>query len=98
MSQTANDPTGSCCGPRSVTSLQLGSQRRPGGYRQPCPHDAIGAKHPDAEVGDVHGAAFAMAVAGTPAKELSHHQFDVCTLGDGVSVTTMGADDFVVSA
>src|SRR5207244_8278582 len=59
----------------------------------PSGDDAIGAEHADPEIGDVHRAAFALAVAGLPAIELGHHAVEVGTLGDAVAVAAMRRDD-----
>ena len=59
--------------------------------------DAVSAQHTDAEISDVHGAAFAFAVAGLSAVKFSHHPIQIGTLGEAVPVTAVGADDLVVS-
>ena len=82
----------------AVAALQLGGQGRAGGYGHSRSHDAVGAQHPHAEVGDVHRAAFAVAIAVAAAEQLGHHQVDVGALGDGVAVAAMGAGDAVGSA
>src|SRR5204862_1725233 len=55
----------------------------------------ICAEHADAEIGDVHGAALALAVACLPPVELGHHALEVGTLGDAVAVAPMRRDDLV---
>ena len=55
--------------------------------------DPVGAEHPNAEIGDMHGAALALAVAGLPTVELGHHAVEVGALGDAVAVATMRRDD-----
>ena len=53
---------------------------------------------PDVEVGDVHRAALALAVAVAPAEQLGHHAVDVGALGDAVAVAAMVADDAIGDA
>ena len=79
----------------AVAALQLGGQGRAGGQGHSRAHDAVGAQHADAEVGDVHRAALAVAVAVAAAEKLGHHQVDVGALGDGVAVAAVGAGDAV---
>ena len=38
----------------AVAALQLGGEGRAGGDGHSCAHDAVGAQHTHAEVGDVH--------------------------------------------
>ena len=76
-------------------ALELGGQRRPAGDRQPAADDAVGAQHPHREVGDVHGAALALAVAVGAAEQLGHHAPDVGALGDAVAVAAVGAGDAI---
>ncbi len=59
-------------------------------------HDGVGAEHALVEVGDVHGAALAVAQAGGLAHEFLHHAHHVTALGDGVTVTPVGAAHHVV--
>src|SRR5262249_37527304 len=51
----------------------------------------VGAQHAHGKVGDVHGAALALAVAVDPAEQLGHHPPDVGALGDAVAVAAVGA-------
>ena len=53
---------------------QLQRLRRADGDRDAAGHDAVGAQHADGEIGDVHGAALAAAVAARAAEELRHHR------------------------
>ena len=59
--------------------------------------DPVGAEHADAEIGDVHRAALALAVAGLPPVELGHHAVEVGALGDAVAVAAMRRDDPVAA-
>ena len=68
-----------------------------GDDRNPTRDDPVGAEHPDAEIGDVHGAALALAVAGLPPVELGHHAVEVGALGDAVAVAAMRRDDPVAA-
>ena len=76
-------------------ALHLGGQRRPAGDRQAAPDDAIGAEHAHREVGDVHGAALALAIAVHPPEQLRHHAADVGALGDAMAMAPVGADHAV---
>ena len=75
----------------AVASLQLGGQGRAGGQGKSGSHDAVGSQHTHAEVGDVHRAALAVAVAVGAAEELRHHPVDAGAFGDGVAVAAVGA-------
>ena len=81
-----------------VPSFHLGRQGRSRRYGQTSPHDAVGPQHTHAEVGDMHRAAFAVAVTVAAPEQLRHHQLDIRTLGDGMPVTPMGAGDPVLPA
>ena len=48
------------------------------------------------QVGDMHGAAPAPAIAGLLAKELGHHPAGVVPFGDGVTMTPVRADDVIL--
>ena len=77
---------------RHVTlPLELGRQRRPAGDGQPAAADAVGTQHPHREIGDVHGAALALAVAVHAPEQLGHHAPDVGALGDAMAVAAVGA-------
>jgi len=65
------------------------------GDRHAAGDDAVGAQHPDGEVGDVHRAALALAIAVGAAEELGHHPVDVGALGDAVPVAPVGARDAI---
>ena len=81
-------------------ALALHLRREPGAGddRDPAGDDAVGAEHADAEIGDVHRAALALAIAGLPAVELGHHAVEVRPLGDAMAVAAMGRDDPVAAA
>ena len=68
-----------------VTAFQLGGDASAGGDRQSSPDNAIGAEHARVEIGDVHRATLALAVAGPPAEQLGHHAFHVGAFGDAVA-------------
>ena len=78
--------------------VHLRREPRAGDDRDAAGDDAVGAEHADAEIGDVHGAALALAVAGLPAVELGHHALEVGALGDAVAVAAMRRDDLVAAA
>jgi hypothetical protein len=69
-----------------------------GGDADAAADDAVGAEDAGVEVGDVHGAALALAVAGGLAKQLRHHQVEAAALGDAVAVAAVGAGDVVLGA
>src|SRR5262249_59529038 len=73
--------------------LHLSGKAGPGDDRDPAGDDPVGPEHADAEIGDVHRAALALAIAGLPAVELGHHAVEVGALGDAVAVAAMGRDD-----
>ena len=58
---------------------------------------AVGAEHADLEVGDMHGAALAVAGAALAPEQLAHHGERVGTLGDGVAVAAVGREQDVGS-
>ena len=60
--------------------------------------DAVGAQHPECHVGNVHGAALALAVARGPTVELGEHGTELAAFGDQVAVTPVGAGDPVFVA
>ena len=81
-----------------VRPLQLGGEAGAGGERHGRAHDAVRAHDVELHVGDVHGAAEALAIAGLAAHQLRHHAVDARTLGDAVAVAAViGGDDVVVA-
>src|SRR5208282_1778701 len=56
---------------------------------------AVGAEHALGQVGDVHGAALAVAAAGLAAVDLGHHLVHVYAPGDAVAVAAVRAGDAV---
>ena len=82
----------------TVRPLQLGGEAGAGGERHGRAHDAVRAHDVELHVGDVHGAAEALAIAGLAAHQLRHHAVDARTLGDAVAVAAVvGGDDVVVA-
>src|SRR5205823_459990 len=81
-----------------VGAPDLRRQGRAGRDAHPAADDAVGPEDAPVDVGDVHAAALALAVAGRLAEQLSHHQLDVAALGDAVAVAAVGAGDEVVLA
>ena len=81
------------------TALAFHLRRKAGAGddRNAARDDAVGAEHADAEIGDVHGAALALAVAGLPPVQLGHHAVQVGALGDAVAVAAMRRDDPVAA-
>ena len=74
------------------------AERGAGADRQSGRHDAVAAQDVEVEVGDVHGAAEAAAVAVDAPHQLGHHAVDAGALGDAVAVAAVVADDVVVHA
>src|SRR3977135_888246 len=66
---------------------------RPADARTPPRDYPVGSEHADAEIGDVHRPALALAVAGLPPVKLGHHAVEVGALGDAVAVAAMRRDD-----
>ena len=77
--------------------LRAGRQRRAHRKAEAAANDAVGAQHPDAEIGDVLRAALAPARAGGLAVKLRHHGPERRALGDGVAVAPVSALDIVLS-
>ena len=59
--------------------------------RQSAADDAVRAEHAHREVGDVHRAALAFAVAVDAPEQLGHHALHVRALGDAVAVAAVRA-------
>src|SRR5258708_6998456 len=81
-----------------VDAAHLGAERAAGRNRQAGADDACLSKTPDAEVGQVHRAAFALADPGPLAEELRHQRPDVGALGDRMPMGSMGSRDVVILA
>ena len=81
-----------------VVVLQAAAQRRAHGHRDGGAEDARLAQDADAEVGQVHRAALALADAGLLAQQLGHGRPDVAALGDGMPVGAVVAGHPVVVA
>jgi hypothetical protein len=60
--------------------------------------NAVGAQHADREVGDMHRAALAAAIAALAPVELEHHAGRIGALGDGVAVAAVIGGEPVVLA
>ncbi len=81
-----------------VGAAHLDRQAHAGDDGQAAADDAVGADDALAEVGDVHRAALAPAVAGGPAVQLGEHVLDLAAFGHHVAVAAVGAGDIVVLA
>ncbi len=79
-----------------VRSAQLRRESGSDADRKRRAHDPVATEDVEREVGDVHRAAEAAAVAGSPAEQLRHHRVQVAALGDHVAVASVMADDVVV--
>ena len=79
-------------------SPELRGQRRPARMRQAGADDPVAADDVEGEVGDVHRAAEALAVPGSPAEHLGHHPAHVGAGGDQVAVRAVVADEVVAGA
>ena len=62
----------------------------------PAADNAVRAQHSHRKVGDMHGTAFAFAIAGGFAEDFRHHRFDFRALADAVAVAAMRAGNVVV--
>ena len=71
-------------------------ERRAGADVDRRPHDPVGPQHPVGHVGDVHGAALAVAVAVDAPVELGEHALRVAAPGQQVAVAAVAGDDVVV--
>ena len=74
----------------------LGGQGRADRDRDAAADDAVGAEIAHRDVGDVHRAAAALAVAGRLAEEFGEHPLHVRALGDAVAVAAMRRGDLVL--
>ena len=83
-----------CDGDLAVLA-ELGAESRAGGDGDAGADDAVGAQVAEFDVGDVHGAALAAAVAGGTAEEFGHHLVHARALGNAVAVAAVGAGDEV---
>ena len=83
-------------GAHLVGAPHLGRQAGAGGDTLSRANDAVGAQNADVGIGDVHGAALALAVAGLLGPQLSHHILQVSALGDAVAVSPVGAGNVVI--
>src|SRR5581483_4137040 len=72
---------------------RLGRQGGAAGQRSAGAEDAVGPHHPDVELGDVHGAALALAAPALAPVDLLHHRPGVDALGDAVAVAPAGGGD-----
>ena len=59
-------------------------------------HDAVGAQNAAVAVGDMHRAAFALAVAGRLSKQLRHHVLQIAALRDDMPMTAVRAGNIIV--
>jgi hypothetical protein len=64
--------------------------------RQSAPGNPIGAQYTEPHISNVHGAAFAFAIAALFAEKLGHHTFQVRPFGDNMTVTPMRAGDVII--
>ena len=79
-----------------VLQDHLIGQSSAGGQVVAAAHDAVGAQHTHREVGDVHGAAAALAQTGLLAEDLGHHPVHIGALGHAVAMAAVGGLDHVV--
>ncbi|MNV46251.1 hypothetical protein D3C71_1380750 [compost metagenome] len=78
-----------------VLAAQFEGMGRAHGDRQAGGDDAVRAQHADRKIGDVHGAALALVVAGGAAKQLAHHARAVGALGQRMAVAAVGGGEQV---
>src|SRR5215831_1978991 len=81
----------------AALSLHLRRKSGAGDNRYSARDNAVGAEHADVEIGDMHRATLAFAVAGLPAVQLRHHAVEIGTLGDAMAMASMRRDDPVVA-
>ena len=81
-----------------IGAAHLDRHRRAGGDAGAAADDGIGAQVAGVLVGDVHGAAFAAAIAGFLAEQFGKHSVQRRALGDTVAVAAVGAGDVIVLA
>ena len=77
--------------------LSLMACAAPAAIDDVCRDDAVRAEHADLEIGDVHRAALAAAIAAFTPEQLAHHGERVGALGEGVAVAAMGREQHVVA-
>src|SRR5262249_58650999 len=82
----------------TIALRQVRGEGGPSGDRHAGPHNAVGAEHTNAKIGDVHGTTLAVTVAVATAKQLGHHALQVGPFGNRMAMPTVRADDLVVLA
>ena len=76
----------------------FGCQRRPRADRHGRRDDPVGSQDVEVQIGDVHRAPQAAAVAGLAPHQLGHHFPDAGPLGDAMAVAAVSAADEIVRA
>ena len=79
-------------------TAELCAESRSASDREARTDDAVAAEHPELDVGDVHRAAQAAAIAARPAHELGHHAPNIRALRDEVTVAAVISHDVVIGA
>ena len=79
-----------------ITAPVVGAKTGPHRHRDAAADNATGAQHANVKIGNVHGAAFALAIAGRLAKEFGHHAVKIAPFGDHMAMAAMGADDVII--
>src|SRR5262249_46311975 len=79
----------------AALAVHLRGKSSPRHDRDASRHNPVGAQHTDFEIGNVHGPTLPLAVASLAAVDLGHHALEMRTLGDAVSMPTVGRDDLV---
>jgi len=66
-------------------------RRKRGSHRdiESTAYDTICSKHADREIGDMHRASFAFAVASLPAEQFSHHSAGIRAFCNGMAMATV---------
>jgi hypothetical protein len=80
----------------TIKTLHLDAEADTGRNGNAAADHAVGSKVTGGHVGDVHRTAASAAVTGLLAKQLGHHQLEVCPFADAMTVTTVGAGDIVI--
>ena len=78
-----------------VRTTQFCSEGRTGRKRHGGADDAVRAEDIQIHIGNMHGAAEALAIAVFAPKQLRHHTAQICALGNAVAMATMITGDII---
>ncbi|MNM69346.1 hypothetical protein D3C81_809390 [compost metagenome] len=74
----------------------LRAPRRPGSNQMARADNSVGSKYAKLRVRNMHGASFALTVAGLLAKQLCHHIFQIPALSHDMSMPPVGARNIII--